>query len=215
MRQVTRALFERAGYQVRESATAEEALAEIVGALPDLLVVDIQLPGLSGWKLCEIIRGEPRTAHLPLILLTALKRGTDKVQGLQGGADDYVTKPYDPKELLARAEALLRRAGRAPIPMENLSFEGLRVHPVRHEVSVDGKPIHLRRKEFDLLVLFLKHRGELLTRARLTTLLWNEEVVVTDNALSAQVKNLRSKLGPYGHRLQALSGEGYRFDDET
>ncbi|MBK8575933.1 MAG: response regulator transcription factor [Elusimicrobia bacterium] len=150
-----------------------------------------------------------------MILLTALKAGADKVIGLKQGADDYVTKPYDPKELLARAEALLRRVGRAPAPTDNLSFEGLRMDLGRHTTSLDGKTVLLRRKEYDLLVLFLKHPGQLLTRERLTRLLWEDDVIVTDNALSAQVKNLRTKLGLFGRRIQSMAGEGYRFDDET
>jgi DNA-binding response OmpR family regulator len=215
MRQVTRSVFERGGFNVSDAATAEEALVEVAQNPPDLFVIDIQLPGVSGVKLLEILRGQPKTAHLPMILLTALKAGSDKVQGLKQGADDYVTKPYDPKELLARAEALLRRVGRAPLPVDSLSFEGLKMDLARHTTTIDGKPVHLRRKEYDLLALFLKHPGELLTRDRLTRLLWEEDVVVTDNALSAQVKNLRGKLGSYGRRIQPLSGEGYRFEDET
>ena len=215
MRQVTRSVFERSGFRVSDSATAEEALVDLSKNLPNLLVVDIQLPGISGVKLVEILRGQPKTAHLPLILLTALKSAADKVTGLKQGADDYVTKPYDPKELVARAEALLRRMGRTPAPADSLSFEGLRMDLGRHEVSMDGKTVHLRRKEYDLLVLFLKHPGDLLTRDRLTQNLWEDDVIVTDNALSAQVKNLRAKLGRYGRRIQSLAGEGYRFDDET
>lgn len=215
MRQVTRSVFERSGVRVSDSATAEEALVDLSKNLPNLLVVDIQLPGISGVKLVEILRGQPKTAHLPLILLTALKSAADKVTGLKQGADDYVTKPYDPKELVARAEALLRRMGRTPAPADSLSFEGLRMDLGRHEVSMDGKTVHLRRKEYDLLVLFLKHPGDLLTRDRLTQNLWEDDVIVTDNALSAQVKNLRAKLGRYGRRIQSLAGEGYRFDDET
>lgn len=214
MRQVTRSVFERSGFKVSDAATAEEALADVAQNPPDLLVIDIQLPGISGIKLVEILRSQPKTTHLPMILLTALKSGADKVTGLKQGADDYVTKPYEPKELLARAEALLRRVGRAPAPSASLSFEGLRMDLARHETSIDGKRVHLRRKEYDLLALFLKHPGELLTRDRLTQLLWEGDVIVTDNALSAQVKNLRAKLGRYGQRIQSLSGEGYRFDDE-
>jgi DNA-binding response OmpR family regulator len=214
MRQVTRSVFERSGFKVSDAATAEEALADVAQNPPDLLVIDIQLPGISGIKLVEILRTQPKTAHLPMILLTALKSGADKVTGLKQGADDYVTKPYEPKELLARAEALLRRVGRAPAPSTSLSFEGLRMDLARHETYMDGKTVRLRRKEYDLLMLFLKHPGELLTRDRLTQHLWESDVIVTDNALSAQVKNLRAKLGRYGRRVQSLSGEGYRFDDE-
>lgn len=215
MREVTRLVLERAGYRVLEAGTAEEGLAGIQKTIPDLVVSDIQLPGISGIRFCEILRQEERTRGIPLILLTVMGKNADKVRGLKIGADDYITKPYDPGEFVARVEALLRRAGGAPhAPAQQFEFGKLRVNVERREVSLAGKPIDLRRKEFDLLVLFLHHPGTLLTRTRIGQALWGDEVVVSDNALTSHIKNLRALLGPFGDRIETLVGEGYRLNDE-
>jgi DNA-binding response OmpR family regulator len=154
MRRVTRVLLMRSGYRVSEASSAEDALAEISRSLPDAAVIDINLPGLSGIKLVEILRGEPKTAALPILLLTALNQGTDKVRGLQKGADDYVTKPYDPAELAARVEALIRRSRQGVAPDQILSVEELIVDLNRREVTLRGEPVSLRKKEFELLTFF-------------------------------------------------------------
>ncbi|MBK8575660.1 MAG: response regulator transcription factor [Elusimicrobia bacterium] len=213
MRRATRMLLDRAGYRVSEAGSAEEALVAIEKGAPDLLVSDIQLPGLSGVKLCEILRGQPRTAALPVILLTVMSRSPDKVRGLQTGADDYITKPYEPREFLARIETLLRRVRQRSTPEETLVFQGLRVDLTRREVILNNRPISLRRKEYELLLLFLRHPGQLLTRDRVSKTLWNDDVIVTDNAISVHIRQLRARLGRFGDRIQTLVGEGYRLDD--
>lgn len=213
MRRVTRVLLTRKGYRVSEAGSAEDALADISRSMPDAAVIDINLPGMSGVKLVEILRGEQKTAGLPILLLTALNQGTDKVHGLQKGADDYVTKPYDPAELAARLEALLRRSTRVARPEFVLAFEELKLDLNRREVTVQGDLISLRKKEFELLTFFLKHRGQLLPRERISRALWGDDVIVSDNTLSSHLKSLRSRLGPYGQRLETLIGEGYRFND--
>ena len=214
MREVTHLLLERAGYRVSEAGSAEEGLAAIQKQIPDLVVSDIQLPGISGIRFCEILRQEDRTKALPLILLTVLGKTPDKVRGLKMGADDYITKPYEPTEFLARIDVLLRRAKRGGgEPMRVLEFRKLRVDLDRRTVTLNGKPIELRRKEFDLLILFLHNPGRLLTRGRLSQALWEDDVVVTENALTSHVKNLRALLGAYGDRVETLVGEGYRFND--
>lgn len=213
MRRVTRLLLERAGYKVAEAGSAEEALGELAGALPDLLLSDIELPGMTGVKLCEVLRGAPRTAVLPIILLTVRRGDMEKVQGLRTGADDYITKPFVPQELLARVESVLRRANRSPAPSDCLQYEGLKVDLKRREVTADGRPLTLPRKEYELLVYFLKHVGQLLRRDRIVDTVWGEDIVLSDNTLSVHIKHLRAALGRYGKQLQTLVGEGYRFDD--
>lgn len=215
MRRVTRVLLKRSGYLVSESSTAEDALADIHRDVPDVVVIDVNLPGMSGLKLLEILRSEPKTAALPILLLTALRQGPDKVRGLKQGADDYVTKPYDPAELAARIDALLRRSTRTVAPAQVLEFKDLKVDLNRREVIVQGEFVSLRKKEFELLTFFLKHRGQLLTRERISHALWNDDVIVTDNTLSAHLKSLRSRLGVYGQQLETLIGEGYRFNDSV
>ena len=210
MAEVTAVLLARRGYKVKSLSTAEELLSLLRRQTPDLLISDIQLPGLSGLKLCELLKEDPRTASLPVILLTVLGKDGDKVRGLRQGADDYLAKPYNPEELLARVEALLRRVQRAGIPADRLQSGNISVDVSRREASVAGKPIELRRKEFELLVLFLRHPGRILTRDQIVSALWND-VIVTDNTLSAHVKTLRERLGPSGERIQTLIGEGYKF----
>lgn len=213
MRRVTRLFLERSGYKVGEAGSAEEALGELSASLPDLVLSDIELPGISGVKLCEILRGAPRTAALPLILLTVRGSNCEKVQGLRTGADDYITKPFVPQELLARIESLLRRANRASPVMDCLHYKGLKVDLTRREITAEGRPIMLPRKEYELLVLFLKHAGQLLRRDRIVHTLWGEDVIITDNTLTVHIKHLRAALGRYGKFVQTLVGEGYRFDD--
>jgi DNA-binding response OmpR family regulator len=214
MRQVTRFLLEQAGHRVSEACSAEEALVEIARAAPDLVLSDIQLPGLSGVKLCELLRGEPSTAGLPLILLTVKGNAPDRVRGLQTGADDYVIKPYHPQELLARIDSVLRRVQRTSAEGAILRFKPLTLDPARRQVFLNGKRIVLRKKPYDILLFFLKHRGQLLTRQRIVAALWGDAVIVTDNALSFQIKDLRQRLGPFGRRIETLIGEGYRFNDD-
>lgn len=214
MRRTTRVLLERAGYRVREAGSAEEGLAKLQKDPPDLLISDINLPGISGTKMLEILRSEDKTTGIPVMLLTVLGKGADKVQGLKKGADDYVTKPFDPAEFIARVEALLRRAQRgAPTPDTVLGIDDLRVDLSRREVTVGKKAVVLQKKEFELLCLFLQRPGQLMSRDRLTQALWPDDVIVTENTLSAHIKNLRKKLGRAGDRLETLVGEGYRFND--
>lgn len=213
MRRTARILLDRAGYLVTEAGSAEEALAAIERSLPDLVVSDIQLPGISGIKLCSILREQPRTAGLPILLLTVLSRATEKVQGLETGADDYLTKPYDPREFLARIQALLRRAQRASSPVDVLERGGVRIDLAGREVTADGRPISLRKKEYELLVYLIRHGGKILSRERINQALWGDEVIVGENALTVHIRELRKALGPRGEQIKTLVGEGYRFDD--
>jgi two-component system phosphate regulon response regulator PhoB len=214
LRQVTRVLLEREGYRVDEAGSAEEALMALKeDPLPELLLSDINLPGLSGLKLCEILRGEPRTASLRIILLTVLGKGPEKVRGLKIGADDYITKPYEPAELLARVEAILRR--NKPL-VENavLTSGTLRVDLESRKTYVKGRAVDIPHMDFELLTLFLKNKGKLLTRQRLSRVLWRDEVVVTENALTAHIKTLRRLLGTEGRRIETIVIDGYRWNDD-
>lgn len=214
MRQVTRVFLQREGYRVDEAGSAEEALMALKeDPLPDLLLSDINLPGLSGLKLCEILRGEPRTASLRIILLTVLGKGAEKVRGLKTGADDYITKPYEPAELLARVEAVLRRT---QVASETAVFTSgtLRVDLESRTALVKGRPVEIPHMDFELLALFLKNKGKLLTRQRLSRILWSDDVVVTENALTAHIKTLRRLLGPEGRRIETVVSDGYRWNDD-
>ncbi len=212
MRLTTKVLLTRAGYRVVDVDAAEEALTLVFKDPPDLVVADIRLPGISGRKFCEILRSDPRTRAVPLLLLTSLLKTQDKVSGLKTGADDYVTKPFEPSELLARVEALLRRAASAPVSSVFLRWKGVCVDLEARRAEVDGAPIPLRRKEFDLLALFVKTPKTLLTNETLSKILSEEDVPLSDNALALHVKTLRDRLGPYGASIRDQVG-GYSLDE--
>lgn len=213
MANLTKTVLVGQGFRVRSATTAEEALDMIRRDLPDLVIMDIQLPGLSGLKLCEILKSEPRTASLPIMFLTVEKGDLAKVHGLDIGADDYLTKPFSSRELVARVRALLRRVQYAGAPVKQFKMKGLTVDLDRHEITLRGKPIPLRRKEYELLVLFLQKRGRILTKEFLTERIWKDEAIVTSNTLNVHIKNLRRKLGPYKDWIETVVGEGYKLKD--
>lgn len=212
MRLTTKVLLTRAGYRVVDVDAAEEALTLVFQEPPDLVVADIRLPGISGTKFCEILRSDPRTRALPVLFLTTLLRTQDKVQGLKTGADDYITKPFEPSELLARVEALLRRAASVPVSSVLLRWKGVSVDLEARRAEADGAPIPLRRKEFDLLAAFLKKPKTLLTNETLSEILVEDDAPLADNAVALHIKTLRDRLGFYGTFIRDQAG-GYSLDD--
>jgi two-component system, OmpR family, alkaline phosphatase synthesis response regulator PhoP len=214
LRQTTRDLLSSGGYSVVACGTAEESLNLIQRNPPDLLISDVGLPGMSGIRLCEILKADQRTATIPIILLTMLSSETHKIRGLQQGADDYVTKPFSFKELLARIEALMRRVQHGGALFKRLEFKDLTLDLDRHEARLKGHLLPLRRKEFDLLALFLKNRGKLLTKAFITEAIWKDEVIVMTNTINAHIRNLRAHLGPARNYIETVIGEGYRLKDD-
>lgn len=210
---LTRGVLKDGGYKVHDVGSVEQALEFVRRRLPDLIVSDVQLPGLSGVKFCQILKGEPRTAHVPIILLTVLGKEMDKVQGLKTGADDYLTKPYSARELLARVEAVLRRVRNAGAPVQAYKFKDLTVNMDQHEVLISGKPVNLRRKEYDLLLLLIHKKSHALTREQIVHAIWKDDVIVTSNTLNVLVNSLRQKLGPYANLVQTIVGEGYRLNE--
>jgi two-component system phosphate regulon response regulator PhoB len=210
---ITRRFLLQAGYKVTLAVSGEEALSLIQNNKPDLVVSDVQLPGISGLKLCELIKENKDTASLPIILVTVLGKTQEKVHGLRMGADDYLTKPFEAQELLARVEAVLRRSRDGGRLEPVIRVSDIQVDSSRREVTVKGRPIVLRRKEYELLLLFVRKPGRLWTRDALVSALWGDDVVVTSNALEAHIKNLRACLGPSGSLIETLVGEGYRLND--
>jgi len=212
MASLTKLLLTERGYQARVATTAEEALVSLQNALPDLIISDIQLPGLSGIKFCELIKSQARTASLPVIMLTVLNAEIDKVKGLKTGADHYLVKPYAPDELMARVEALLRRVRFAAKPAEMFRVESLTVDVARREAALNGQPVKLREMEFQLLVLFLQNPGHLLDRQFIAKALWKDGAQIADNTLRVHMKNLRSKLGAHGDMIETVIGKGYKLN---
>jgi len=201
-----------AGYQVLYAQDAGEAQTIIRATLPDVILLDWMLPGVSGLALARALRGEERTRHVPLILLTAKGAEADKVAGLDAGADDYITKPFSPKELLARIKAVLRR--RAPQHTDEVvEVGGLRLDPARHRASSHGADLSLTPVEFRLLHFLMTHPERVFSRTQLLDQVWGDHVFIEDRTVDVHMRRLRLALKPGGHdqHVQTVRGAGYCF----
>ena len=206
------ACLQNAGHQVVRADTAEDAIRRVNEILPDVVLLDWMLPGMSGIQLARRLRGDERTHDLPIIMLTARGEEHDKIAGLDAGADDYLTKPFSPRELLARIKAVLRR--RAPqMTSEIIEIEGLRVDPVTHRVSGNGQSLDLGPTEFRLLHFFMTHAERVHTRAQLLDQVWGDHVFVEERTVDVHIRRLRAALESSGHDrlIQTVRGTGYRF----
>ena len=206
------ACLQNAGHQVVRADTAEDAIRRVNEILPDVVLLDWMLPGMSGIQLARRLRGDERTHDLPIIMLTARGEEHDKIAGLDAGADDYLTKPCSPRELLARIKAVLRR--RAPqMTSEIIEIEGLRVDPVTHRVSGNGEALDLGPTEFRLLHFFMTHAERVHTRAQLLDQVWGDHVFVEERTVDVHIRRLRAALESSGHDrlIQTVRGTGYRF----
>jgi phosphate regulon transcriptional regulator PhoB len=205
----------REGYRCRSAASGADALAEVRRALPDLIVLDLMLPELDGLEVCRRLRSDPRTAMVPIIILTARADEVDRVVGLELGADDYVSKPFSPKELVARVRAVLRRTRPRDLSMP-LAGGGVTLDPARHSVTAQGASVTLTPKEFDLLQTLLEAAGRVLTREYLLNRVWGYSRAdeIESRTVDVHIRRLRAKLGPAGTRISTLKGVGYRFEAE-
>ncbi len=200
------------GFEVQCVATAGEGTASIRNALPDLLILDWMLPDQSGIALARKLRTEERTRDLPIIMLTARVEEENRVEGLDAGADDYVTKPFSPKELVARVRALLRR--RAPhLDSANVSAGRLTLNPTTRRLQVEGVTITLGPTEFRLLLFLMTHPERVHSRAQLLDEVWGEHVYVEERTVDVHIRRLRAALEPSGEdgRIETVRGAGYRF----
>ena len=201
-----------AGYQVQLASTASAAQAAIDAALPDLVLLDWMLPGASGLQLAKQWRADARTRALPLIMLTARAEEADKVSGLDAGADDYLSKPFSNKELLARIRAVLRR--KAPEALDDaVEVMGLRLDPATHRVSRHGQEIKVGPTEFRLLHFFMTHPERVHSRAQLLDRVWGDHVFIEERTVDVHVKRLRETLAPVGCAvlIETVRGAGYRL----
>jgi len=202
------------GYGVIGAATGEEALKAARERLPDLVLLDLMLPGLDGLEVCRRLQQEARTRRLPIIMLTAKGEEADIVAGLELGAADYITKPFSPRVLLARVRAVLRRRQTAvPAEAAALQVHELVIHPGRHEALAAGRPLELTGTEFRLLHILARRPGWVFTRAQIVSLVHGDDYPVSDRSVDVQVVSLRKKLGPYGKYLETVRGVGYRFKE--
>jgi len=212
--------LQREGFEVIAHETGEEGLKAAIELKPSLALLDIMLPGLSGIEVCKKLKNDPKTGSIPIILASAKGEETDIVVGLEIGADDYVTKPFSPKILVARAKAVLRRKEKENEPDEAngmLEIHKLAMDPGRFEVRVDGNSVQLTVSEFKILQYLAKHPGWVFTRGQIVDAVRGDDYPVTERSIDVQVVGIRKKLGEFGHYIQTVRGVGYRFkekDDE-
>lgn len=200
------------GYRVTPVATGEAAINEARSLVPDLIVLDLLLPKVDGLNVCKTLKGDPKTAHIPIVMLTAKSEEADVVTGLELGADDYITKPFSPRVLLARIRSVLRRRekGEQEDP-ESIRVHELVIHPGRHEVLIGGDQVELTFTEFRLLHFLARKPGWAFTRAQIVDAVKGEDYPVTERSVDVQVVGLRKKLGPLGGYIETVRGVGYRF----
>jgi len=205
----------REGFQVIAASRGEEGLEKAVRTAPDLVLLDLLLPGLDGLEVCRKLKLDPVTRHVPVIMMTAKGEESDVILGLGVGADDYVTKPFSPKELVARVRAVLRRG-----PLrddggggDRLVHEGVVVDPVRHTVWVDADAVSFTATEFRLLHLLAAHPGRVFTRDQLVSRVIGGGAAVIDRNIDVHVRAIRRKLGEHSHLVETVRGVGYRFHD--
>jgi DNA-binding response OmpR family regulator len=204
----------REGYRCRTATTGADALRRIKSTVPDLVVLDLMLPEMDGLEVCRRIRADPGAASVPIIMLTAKADEVDRIVGLELGADDYISKPFSPKELVARVRAVLRRV-RTPVGGGGRLDAGtLSLDPERHEVMRGGEPVDLTRKEFDLLHALMEAAGRVLSREHLLNRVWGYARAdeIESRTVDVHIRRLRAKLGAEGHRVATVKSVGYRFE---
>jgi len=208
--------LKQAGLQYEESADAEDALVAIASNPPDLILLDWMLPGMSGADLVRRLRSEEITAGLPIIMLTARVEENDRVHGLELGADDYVTKPFSPRELIARINAVLRRT-QERTDEQPIEFSGLSLDPVGHRVQTDGETLNLAPTEFRLLHFFMSNPDRVYSREQLLDRVWGRGIFVEERTVDVHIQRLRKALEgrAYDRFIQTVRGAGYRFSTGT
>jgi phosphate regulon transcriptional regulator PhoB len=209
--------LEKAGLPARVVGDGKQALDLIVRDQPDLVVLDLMLPGLDGLEVCRRLRASPATRGIPVIMLTAKSEEVDRIVGLEVGADDYVPKPFSPRELVARVKAVLRRAAAPAEPSEApVTVGDLRLDPVRHEVTKGDQPVPLSAMEFRLLEFFLRHRGRVYSRTQLLDQVWGQDRFVEPRTVDVHIRRLREKVEDNSRRpalILTVRGLGYKCSE--
>ena len=207
--------LKNAGYRVLTATDGAEAIQKAKFHLPALILLDVMIPEVDGLDVCKILRRDPTTASIPIILLTAKAAEIDRVLGLELGADDYVTKPFSPRELLLRMKNLIKRREEPNSKAEILSFEGLLIDIPRHQVLVDEARIELTATEFKLLVLLAQRAGRVQSRERLLKEVWDYDSLIDTRTVDTHVRRIRDKMGSAARYSDTVRGVGYRFSDEA
>jgi two-component system alkaline phosphatase synthesis response regulator PhoP len=214
IRELVRYNLERAGYRVTAVGDGEEGLRRVFASRPDLLVLDLMLPGRNGLEILREVRGEALTRDLPVIVLTARSAEMDKLLGFEHGADDYLTKPFGPRELVARVQALLRRSQPSKNEGEYAIGE-LTISTMAREAVHRGRKLALTPREFELLAFLARHPGRVLSREELLRKVWGYDYVGETRTVDVHVRRLRAKLSDKGRLIQTVTGSGYKFAGPT
>jgi DNA-binding response OmpR family regulator len=212
--ELIRHYLQKAGHHVERLSSGGAVLPRVQHDVPDLIVLDLMLPELDGLMVCQALRSEPRTAAIPIIMLTARADEGDRIAGLELGADDYVTKPFSPKELVARVAALLRRTERRTSTSGVLRYGPIVIDADRHTVTVDGRDVRLTAKEFLLLQYLMLHRGRVLSRDLLLTDVWGYQYTGGTRTVDVHVRRLREKLPVLAEAIETVKQFGYKLLDE-
>jgi len=204
----------REGYDVSVAASGEQAIDITRKELPHLIVLDLMLPGMDGLEVTKALKKDSETGGIPIVMLTAKGEEADIVTGLELGADDYVTKPFSPRILVARVRAVLRRKqGETPEPLDVVKIDDLVIHAGRREVLVNGKAVHLTFTEFGILNYLVRRPGWVFTRSQIVDAVRGTDYFVTDRSVDVQIAGLRKKLGHSGRFIETVRGVGYRFKE--
>lgn len=212
IREMLKFVLEQSGFETIEAEDYDVALDKLVEPYPDLILLDWMLPGGSGVQLAKKVRAQEFLRDIPIIMLTARGEEEDKVRGLDAGADDYITKPFSPKELVARIKAVIRRV----VPTsgeEQIEFNGLMLDPISHRVTANDSPLDMGPTEFKLLHFFMTHSERVYSREQLLDNVWGTNVYVEDRTVDVHIRRLRKAIGKFGHdnMIQTVRGAGYRF----
>ena len=201
------------GFLISKAGDGATGLTKARAEKPDLIILDLMLPKIPGLEVCKILKSEAATRHIPILMLTARAEEIDRVVGLECGADDYVTKPFSPREIVLRIKAILRR-GATEETDDRLSAGPITIDPARHEVLVNGKRVELTSLEFKLLRTLMQRRGRVQERDRLLNEVWGYESVIDTRTVDTHVRRLREKLGKAGDVIETVRGFGYRVRDK-
>jgi DNA-binding response OmpR family regulator len=206
----------REGYKVKEFHNGRDFLLFLESIIPDLVILDIMLPGIDGLEICRMLKNRSRTSSIPIIMLTAKASEADVVVGLEIGADDYIVKPFSPREMVARVKSLLRRVNAKEAKEPKLEIGPISLNSEKYEVTVNGKRIELTTTEFKILEVLIEKRGSVFTRDQLLKKkrLWGDDKLVYDRTIDVHIKNLREKLGKAGNMIKTIRGIGYKLEGE-
>ncbi|MBN1691858.1 MAG: response regulator transcription factor [Dehalococcoidia bacterium] len=208
IQELARMYLEKDGFRVELADCGKEALKKLETVKPALIILDIMLPDIDGFEVCREVR---KRSEVPVLMLTARKDDVDKIVGLELGADDYLTKPFNPRELVARIKAILRRYAVGPKPGKIIQHGNLQIDLARREVTVDGHPVKLRTKEFDLLYAFAQNPGIVMTRDRLLELIWDTDYYGETRTVDIHINHVREKIADASVSIETVRGVGYKL----